>query len=372
MIVGVPKEVLPGERRVALVPDLVPNLTKAGLRVLLAQDAGTAAGFLDSAYEEKGACIGSGVFAEADLVLKVQPPTLEEISQMKEGTFLIGLLQPHTNATGIKALAARRIAAFALELMPRISRAQSMDVLSAISTIAGYKAVLLAANRLAKIFPLLMTAAGTVSPARVAILGAGVAGLQAIATAKRLGAVVEAYDPRPAAKKQIESLGARCMEIGLVAEEAEAETGYARVQSGEFYQRQRELMTDWLASVDAVVTTALVQGRRAPILITEEMIRRMRPGSVVVDLAAEQGGNCTLTKPDIEVVQHGVVILGPVNLASSVPFHASQMYARIVTHYLEHLLHEGTVRIDLSDELTREPLVTYQGEIRLREERPVS
>jgi NAD(P) transhydrogenase subunit alpha len=369
MIVGVPKEALSGERRVALVPDLLPKLTKAGLRVLVAPAAGTAAGFLDASYQEKGACIDPHVLAQADVVLKVQPPTSGEIGQMKEGAFLIGLLQPHSNLAGIQALAARRIGAFALELMPRISRAQSMDALSASATIAGYKAVLLAANRLPKLFPLLMTAAGTISPARVAILGAGVAGLQAIATAKRLGAVVEAYDPRPAAKEQIQSLGARCVEIGLEAEQAEAETGYARAQSDRFYQRQRELMGDWLASTDVVITTALVQGRRAPVLITEEMTQRLRPGSVIVDLAAEQGGNCSLTQPDAEIVQHGVTILGPINLASTVPFHASQLYARNSTQYLEYLLHDGTIPIDLSDELIREPLVTYQGEILWHSER---
>jgi NAD(P) transhydrogenase subunit alpha len=368
MIIGVPKEIIPGERRVALVPDVVPRLTKAGLQVLIAPDAGAEAGFLDSAYEEKGARISPRVLAEADLVLKVQPPTPEEIGEMKEEALLIGLLQPHTNATGNAALAARRITAFALELIPRISRAQSMDVLSSMSTIAGYKAVLIAANRLAKMFPLLMTAAGTVAPARLAVLGAGVAGLQAIATAKRLGAVVEAYDPRPAAKEQIESLGARCMEIGLEAKEAEATTGYAKAQSDDFYRRQRQLMGDWLAAVDAVITTALVQGQRAPVLLTEEMLQRMRHGSVIVDLAAEQGGNCALTKPNAEVIHHGVVILGPVNLPSTVPYHASQMYARNVSQFIEHLFHEGKLRFDLSDELTSGPLITYQGEIRLRNE----
>src|SRR5207245_5113510 len=247
---------------------------------------------------------------------------------------LIGFLQPYSNPAGIQALAARRITAFAMELMPRITRAQPMDALSAMSTVAGYKAVLLAANRLPKFFPLLMTAAGTITAARVFVIGAGVAGLQAIGTAKRLGAVVEAYDTRPVVKEQVESLGAKFVELGLETKDAQAATGYAKAQSEDFYRKQREMMLKYVAAADVVIPTALVPGQRAPILITEEMVQGMRPGSVIVDLAAEQGGNCALTEPGREVVKHGVVISGPVNLPSTVPFHASQLYARNVTNYL--------------------------------------
>jgi NAD(P) transhydrogenase subunit alpha len=257
----------------------------------------------------------------------------------------------------------RKATAFAMELMPRISRAQSMDALSAMSTVAGYKAVLLAAEQLPKFFPLFMTAAGTVGPARVFIIGAGVAGLQAIGTSKRLGAIIEAFDTRPAVREQVESLGGKFVELKLETKDAEAKTGYAKAQSEEFYQKQREMMLSHVATADVVITTALVPGKRAPVLITEEMVQAMRPGSVIVDLAAEQGGNCALTEPGKEPTRHGVLILGPLNLASSLPFHASQMYARTVTNYLHHLLKEGRINLDLSDELTCGPLVTHQGEI---------
>jgi NAD(P) transhydrogenase subunit alpha len=276
---------------------------------------------------------------------------------------LIGFLAPYGSIEPIKALAARKVTAFAMELMPRITRAQPMDALSAMSTVAGYKAVLLAANQLPKFFPLLMTAAGTLTAARVFIIGAGVAGLQAIGTARRLGAVVEAYDTRPVVKEQVESLGAKFVELALETKDAEAKTGYAKAQSEEFYQQQRQLMGKCVAAADVVITTALIPGQRAPVLITAEMVQGMRPGSVLVDLAAEQGGNCALTEPGQEAVKHGVVILGPINIPATVPFHASQMYARTVTNYLTHLLKEGAVKLDLSDELTRGPLVTHQGEI---------
>ncbi|HEY7426356.1 MAG TPA: Re/Si-specific NAD(P)(+) transhydrogenase subunit alpha [Gemmataceae bacterium] len=363
MIVGVPKESVSGERRVALIPELVANLTKAGLEVLVESGAGAEAGFLDQAYREKGAHLEPDAFANADILLKVQPPTAEEIAKIQEGATLISFVQPYTNTANIQALAARKVTVFSMELMPRITRAQSMDALSAMSTIAGYKAVLIAANRLPKFFPLLMTAAGTMTPARVFIIGAGVAGLQAIGTAKRLGAVVEAYDTRPAVKEQVESLGAKFVELGLETKDAEAKTGYAKAQSDEFYRQQRQMMLTCVAAADVVITTALVPGRRAPILITEEMVQAMRPGSVLVDLAAEQGGNCALTEPGQEVVRHGVVLVGPLNLPSTVPAHASQMYARTVTNFLAHLLKEGQVQLDRNDELTRGPLVTHQGEI---------
>jgi NAD(P) transhydrogenase subunit alpha len=282
---------------------------------------------------------------------------------MKEGSTLIGFLQPYTSAAEIRALAARRVTAFSMELMPRITRAQPMDALSAMSTISGYKAVLLAASRLPKLFPLLMTAAGTITPARVLIIGAGVAGLQAIGTAKRLGAVVEAYDTRPTVKEQVESLGVRFVELGLETKDAEDKTGYARAQSEEFYGQQQQMMLKYVTGADVIITTALVPGQRAPVLITEEMVQGMRAGSVIVDLAAEQGGNCALTEPGQEVVRHGVVVIGPTNLPSTVPLHASQMYARTVTNFLMHLLQDGRVHLDLNDELTRGPLVVHQGEI---------
>ncbi len=363
MIVSVPKETARGEQRVALVPELVPKLTKAGLEVVVQSGAGVPAGFFDAAYQGKGARLEAEVFDKADVLLKVQPPAMEEIGRIKEGSILIGFLQPYSNGTAIKALAARKITAFSMELMPRITRAQPMDVLSAMSTIAGYKAVLIAASRLPKFFPLLMTAAGTITPAKVFVIGAGVAGLQAIGTAKRLGAVVEAYDTRPAVREQVESLGAKFAELGIAAKDAEDKSGYAKAQSEDFYQKQQEMMAKYVAAADVVIPTALVPGQRAPILITEEMVRGMRPGSVIVDLAAEQGGNCALTVPGQEVVKHGVLIIGPMNLPSTVPFQASEMYARTVTSYLVHLLKDGRPHLDLNDELTRGPLVTHQGEI---------
>jgi NAD(P) transhydrogenase subunit alpha len=363
MIVSVPKETALGERRVALVPELAAKLKKAGLEVVVESGAGAAAGFPDAAYTDNGARLAPDAFGAADVVLKVQPPTVEEIGRMSEGATLIGFLQPYSNAAGIQALAGRGVTAFAMELMPRITRAQSMDALSAMSTVAGYKAVLLAANSLPKLFPLLMTAAGTIMAARVFVIGAGVAGLQAIGTAKRLGAVVEAYDTRPAVKEQVESLGAKFTELGLETRDAEAKTGYAKAQSEEFYRQQREVMAKCVAAADAVIATALVPGQRAPTLITAEMVQGMRPGSVVIDLAAEQGGNCALTEPGREVVKHGVLINGPINISSTVPFHASQMYARTVTNYLLHLVKDGQIRLDLDDELTRGPLVTHQTQI---------
>lgn len=362
MFVGIPKE-MAGEQRVALVPELVEKLKKSGLEILVEPGAGEAAGFLDKAYQDKGARCETGILNRADILLKVQRPTTAEIEQIKEGAVLIGLLQPYTAAAEIQALARRKVTAFAMELMPRITRAQSMDALSAMSTVAGYKAVLLAAGVLPKFFPLLMTAAGTVSPARVFIIGAGVAGLQAIGTARRLGAVVEAYDTRPVVKEQVESLGAKFFELGMETKDAQAATGYAKEQSAEFYQKQQERMQQAIAASDVVITTALVPGKRAPVLITEAMVQGMRPGSVIVDLAAEQGGNCAFTQAGQEVVRHGVLILGPVNLPSTLPYHASQMYARTVSNFLFHLYKDGKIQIDANDELTRGPLLTHQGEI---------
>jgi NAD(P) transhydrogenase subunit alpha len=363
MIVGVPKETVLGERRVALVPELVPKLTKAGVDIAVQPGAGVAAGFSDSAYAERGARLEAEVFEKGKVLLKVQPPTIDEIGRMHEGCVLIGFLQPYSNTAVIKALATRKVTAFSMELMPRIARAQPMDALSAMSTIAGYKAVLIAAYRLPKFFPLLMTAAGTIIPAKVFVIGAGVAGLQAIGTAKRLGAIVDAYDTRPAVKEQVESLGARFAELGIEATDAEDKSGYAKAQSEEFYRKQQEMMSKYVSAADVVIPTALVPGQRAPVLITEEMIQGMRPGSVIVDLAAEQGGNCAITEPGREIVRDGVVVIGPVNLPSTVPFHASEMYATTVANYLAYLLKDGGLHLDLDDELTRGPLVTHQGEV---------
>jgi NAD(P) transhydrogenase subunit alpha len=363
MMVGVPRETAEGERRVALVPELVGKLKQARVEVLVQSGAGEQAGYPDALYQEKGVRFEADVFSTSDILLKVQPPTVAEIGRMKEGALTISLLQPYTALAEIQALARRKVTAFAMELMPRITRAQAMDVLSAMSTVSGYKAVLLAANQLPRFFPLLMTAAGTVSPARVFVIGAGVAGLQAIGTAKRLGAVVEAYDTRPVVKEQVESLGGKFVELPLETKDAQAATGYAREQSAEFIQKQQQLMLKTVAGADVVITTALVPGKRAPLLVTEEMVRAMRPGSIIIDLAAEQGGNCALTQPGHEVLVDGVLIIGPINLPSTLPYHSSQMYARTVTNYLTHLLKDGKIQLDLNDELTRGPLVTHQGEI---------
>lgn len=363
MIASVPKETVPGERRVALVPELVSKLTAAGLEVHVQFGAGVEAGFGDKDYEQRGARLASDVFAKADVLLKVRPPTPDEIAQLREASIFIGLLEPYTSEAQIRLLSARKVTSFAMELMPRIARAQPMDVLSAMSTVAGYKAVLLAANRLSKFFPLLMTAAGTITPARVFVIGAGVAGLEAIGTAKRLGAVVEVYDTRPAVKEEVQSVGAKFVELTLDTKDAEEKGGYARAESPEFYKKQQEMMAEHVAAADVVITAALVRGRHAPILITEEMVRGMRPGSVIVDLASAQGGNCALTETDREVVRYGVIILGPTNLPSAMPFHSSQMYARTVTNFLMHLLQDGKIRLDPDDEMTRATLVTHEGEI---------
>ena len=363
MIASVPKETVPGERRVALVPELVSKLTAVGLEVHVQFGAGVEAGFGDKDYEQKGARLAADVFAKADVLLKVRPPTADEIAQLREASIFIGLLEPYTSEAQIRLLSARKVTSFAMELMPRIARAQPMDALSAMSTVAGYKAVLLAANRLSKFFPLLMTAAGTITPARVFVIGAGVAGLEAIGTAKRLGAVVEAYDTRPAVKEEVQSVGAKFVELTLDTKDAEEKGGYARAESLEFYKKQQEMMAEHVAAADVVITAALVRGRHAPILITEEMVRGMRPGSVIVDLASAQGGNCALTEADREVVRHGVIVLGPTNLPSTMPFHSSQMYARTVTNFLMYLLQDGKIRLDPDDEMTRATLVTHEGEI---------
>ena len=370
MKAGILKETFPGERRVALVPGLVGTLTKAGLEVLVESGAGDSAGFLDGEYGDEGAQIApsrSEVLAGADILLQVR--TLganpeagkEDLQGMRSGQVVIGFSEPLTAKDEIQAIADAGLTLFAMELMPRITRAQSMDALSSMATIAGYKAVLLAADSLAKMFPLMMTAAGTVNPARVLILGAGVAGLQAISAARRLGAVVEAYDVRPVVKEQVESLGAKFVDLGLETEDAEDKGGYAKAQSEEFIRQQQEALGRVAAENDVVITTAAIPGRKAPILLTADMVSMMSPGSIVVDLAAERGGNCEHTQPGETVEVGGVTILGPVNLAATIPYHASQMYARNITTFLTHLLEEGSLPFDMEDQITRESLVVRDG-----------
>lgn len=305
----------------------------------------------------------NALYEESDLVLKVQPPTVGEASQLKEGSTIISFLYPLSNIAAVKTLVSRRVTAFAMDLMPRISRAQSMDALSSQATVAGYKAVILAADALPKLFPLLMTAAGTIAPARVFILGAGVAGLQAIATARRLGALVEAYDVRPAVKEQVESIGARFVELPLEAGDTQTAGGYAKAQSDEFYRRQQELLAEHASISDVIITTALVPGKRAPLLISEAAVKSMRAGSVIVDLAAEQGGNCALTEPGRTVVKYGVTIQGPLNLPSSMAPQASQLYSRNIVTFLVNMLKEGKLNLDMSDELVRGPMVVHEGKI---------
>ena len=362
MKVGVALEQLPGERRVALVPASIPALKKAGFDVLIEHGAGERAGFPDTAYVEKGGQIvasRSDVFA-ADVLLQVR---VGDLSLMRPGQIVIGMADPLGTPEIAQELASRGVTAFALELIPRITRAQSMDVLSSMATIAGYKAVLLAAHTLPRMFPLLTTAAGTITPAHVFIVGVGVAGLQAIATARKLGAVVEAYDVRPAVKEQVQSVGAKFVELPLETAQAEDKGGYAKAQDEAFYQRQREMMARVVAANDVVITTAVVPGKKAPVLVTAEMVRGMAPGSVIVDLAAERGGNCELTRADQVVVENGVTILGPTNLPSTVPYHASQMYAKNITTFLLHLVKDGAVTIDANDEITRDTLIAQSGEV---------
>jgi NAD(P) transhydrogenase subunit alpha len=367
MIVGVPKETGAGERRVALVPAVVTDLTKAKLTVVVEAGAGIAAGYPDSAYEAKGARISQAldeVYA-ADVILRVrlQPSRSEDLSRLRRGQVVVGFMDPLGSPDGIRALAGTGATGFAVELVPRITRAQSMDALSSMATIAGYKAVILAADTLPQLFPMLMTAAGTIVAARVFVIGAGVAGLQAIATARRLGAVVEAYDVRPAVKEQVLSLGAKFVELPLAAGDAQDKGGYAKAMDEEFYRRQRETMARVVAQSDVVIATAAVPGRKAPVLITAAMVAGMKPGSVIVDLAAEQGGNCELTSPGESVVRDGVSVLGPVNIAASIPHHASQMYAKNVGNFIRQMVKDGALSIDTADEVLRETLVTQDGEV---------
>jgi NAD(P) transhydrogenase subunit alpha len=370
--VGVVVESFPGERRVALVPSAIALLSKSGANLLMEAGAGQAAGFPDVEYKEKGVQLGrdrAEVFAASDVILQVRslganPECgLDDLPLLRPGQTIIGFGEPLTALDAASRLAAVGVNFLAMELMPRITRAQSMDALSSMATIAGYKAALMAADELPRMLPMLMTAAGTITPARVLVVGAGVAGLQAIATARRLGAVVSGYDVRPAAKEQVESLGARFVVLNLETSAAEDKGGYAKALGEEFYARQRQLLGDVLAEQNIVITTAAVPGKKAPILISSEMIRRMAPGSVVVDIAAERGGNCELTRPGEVVEEAGVRIFGPLNLASTVPYHASQMYARNVATFLKYLLKDGVLTLDRSDEIVRETLVTFGSEV---------
>jgi len=369
MRVGIPKETWPGETRVAIIPSAVPGLLKAGLDVAVEAGAGASAGFTDDMYRAQGATLvgRADLFKSSDIVLQVRAMPADS-SSLSAGQTVIGFADPLGAPQAIRALAPTGVNLFSMELMPRITRAQSMDALSSMATIAGYKGVLLAADTLPRMFPMLMTAAGTISPARVFIMGAGVAGLQAISTARRLGAKVEAYDVRPAVKEQVQSLGAKFVELPLDSADAEDKGGYAKAQDEAFYKRQREMMLKVVAASDVVITTALIPGKPAPILLTTEMVDAMAPGSVVVDLAAERGGNCELTKPDQIVTRHGVTILGPSNPPALVPYHASQMYSKNITTFLAHLLGKDgaaqkTLPINSDDEITRETLLTRGGEV---------
>jgi len=379
MIVGVPRESFPGERRVALVPAAIPNLTKAGLEVVVQAGAGAGAGYPDADYIAKGAKIAADraeVFRAADIVVQIlcygsnDKTGKADVPLFRRGQVLIGFLRPLGSIETLQEIASKGETSFSVELMPRTTRAQSMDVLSSMATICGYKAVVLAADTSPRIFPMLTTAAGTITPARVFVIGAGVAGLQAIATARRLGAVASAYDLRPAAKEQVQSLGGRFVELPIEAKDAEDARGYARAQDETFYRRQRELLGKVVVESDVVISAAVIPGKKPPILVTKEMVASMAPGSVIVDLAGERGGNCELTRPGEIVVEHGVTIIGWFNLASTVPYHASQMYARNVSAFLLYLVKDGKLQLDLGDEIVRETLLTRGGEVinpRIRE-----
>jgi H+-translocating NAD(P) transhydrogenase subunit alpha len=372
MIVGVPKEIYPKERRVAIVPAVIPNLKKSGLEVLVEAGAGIAAGYPDAEYADKGAQLIANraeLFQKAEIVVQFlcyganDKTGSSDLPLMKRGQVLLGFVRPLGTLNTLQEIAERGVSSFSVELMPRTTRAQSMDALSSMATICGYKAVVLAANTLPRMFPMLTTAAGTIAPARVLIIGAGVAGLQAIATARRLGAVASAYDMRPAAKEQVQSLGGRFVELPIEAKDAQDARGYGKAQDETFYQKQRELLGKTVAESEVVITAAVIPGKKSPVLVTKDMVEKMAPGSVIVDLAAERGGNCELTVPDQIVVEHNVTIIGEFNLAATVPYHASALYARNVSAFLQHLVKEGQLRLDLKDELIRETLVTQDGEV---------
>ena len=365
MLIGVPTEIVPGERRVAFAPETVSRLLKAGANVLVQRGAGERAAYPDSAYEEAGAALAADaaeVYSRADTIVKVNRPSDEELAQIRDGATLIAFLSPLGAPQYVERLAAKRLTALSMDAIPRISRAQSMDALSSQANIGGYKAVLIAASTLPKFFPMLTTAAGTIPPAKVLVLGAGVAGLQAIATARRLGAVVSAYDTRAVVKEQVHSLGATFLEIDLGVD-AQGAGGYAKELTPEQIERQRAFMVQHIGASDCVITTTAVPGRRAPLLITEEAVNAMRPGSVIVDLAAETGGNCALTQPGEVIVHHGVTIVGTTNLPATMPFDSSRLYSRNVLTLLQHLMKDGALNFDYSDEITRDTTLTHDGEI---------
>ncbi len=369
MKAGVLKETLPGETRVAIVPGVVGSLAKAGVEILIESGAGEAAGFPDASYLEKGAAVvgRDEVLAGASLLLSVRSfagaHDKDAIARLEPRHVLVGFLDPLQRPEAVKELAARGVTSFALELVPRISRAQSMDALSSTATMVGYKAVLLAAFRLPRMMPMLMTAAGTIAPARVFVIGAGVAGLQAIATARRLGAVVEAYDVRPAVREQVHSLGAKFVELPLETAAAEDKGGYAKAQDEGFYRRQRELLSKVVALSDVVIAAAAVPGKKAPVLVTTEMLRGMRPGSVIVDLAAEQGGNCEASEKGGEAVRHGVLVIAPLNLAATIPHHASQLYAKNLANFVQNMTRKGELSAGTDDEIVRDSMLTRGGEV---------
>jgi NAD(P) transhydrogenase subunit alpha len=372
VIVGVPKEIYPGERRVALVPAVIPALAKAGLEVVIEAGAGAQAGYLDSAYAEKGAKVlpdRAAVFSTAEIIVQVlcygsnDINGKEDIPLLRRDQVLIGFLRPLGTEEVVQQIAGAGVASFSVELMPRTTRAQSMDALSSMGTISGYKAVIIAAETSPKLFPMMTTAAGTVTPARVFIIGAGVAGLQAISTARRLGAVASAYDMRAASKEQVQSLGGRFVELPVEAKDAQDARGYGTAQDETFYARQRELLTRVVAESDVVITSAVIPGKKSPVLITADMVKGMALGSVIVDLASERGGNCELTRVGETIDAHGVTIIGARNLAGTVPYHASQMYARNVTTFLTYMVKEGKLQLNTQDEITRETMVTRGGEI---------
>jgi NAD(P) transhydrogenase subunit alpha len=372
VIIGVPTEVYPGERRVGLVPAVLPTLTKAGFEIHIQSGAGIEAGYPESQYLEKGAKIAAdraAIFASADILVQVLCNGANDITGKQDVPFfrrdqiLVGFLRPFGSSEALQEIARAGVTAFSVELMPRTTRAQSMDALSSMATVAGYKAVLVAADSHPRIFPMLTTAAGTITPARVFVIGCGVAGLQAIATARRLGAVVSAYDLRPAAKEQVQSLGGRFVELPIEAKDAQDARGYARAQDEDFYRQQRELLGKAVQESDVVITTAVIPGKKAPTLVTEEMVKGMAIGSVIFDLAAERGGNCEITEAGKTIVKHGVTIVGAVNPASGVPYHASMMYARNITSFLTHLIKDQKLNLNLEDEITRETLVARGGEL---------
>jgi len=372
VIVGVPRESYPGERRVAIAPAVVPILAKAGFEVVVEVGAGEQAGYPDAAYVDKGAKIlpdRAAVFTAADVIVQVlcygsnDVTGKADLALLRRGQVLIGFLRPFGSADVIQEIASAGVTSFSVELVPRTTRAQSMDALSSMGTICGYKAVLLAAETSIRIFPMMTTAAGTITPARVFVIGAGVAGLQAISTARRLGAVASAYDMRVASKEQVQSLGGRFVELPIEAKDAQDARGYGTAQDETFYARQRELLTRVVAESDVVITAAVIPGKKSPVLITADMVKGMAPGSVIVDLASERGGNCELTRTGETVRQYGVTVIGAINLASSVPYHSSQMYARNISTFLVYMMKDGKLQLNQQDEIIRETMVTHGGEI---------